>query len=148
MALYATPIFDAAAGGSVPALSMPWIATLAYTFQLYFDFSGYSDMATRAGGMFGIKLPQNFNSPYKAVNITEFWRRWHITLSRFYATSLHSLGGIARSRARRSSLMVRCCSAGCGTAPDGILLSGVACTDFSGHSSRMASAPFPQGFSR
>ncbi len=60
-----------------------WLATYAYTFQLYFDFSGYSDMAIGAAIMFGIKLPINFNSPYKAGNIRDIWRRWHITLSDF-----------------------------------------------------------------
>lgn len=60
-----------------------WIVSLAYTFQLYFDFSGYTDMALGLGYMFNIRLPQNFNSPYKAQNIQDFWRRWHMTLSRF-----------------------------------------------------------------
>lgn len=67
---------------------------LAYTFQLYFDFSGYSDMAIAVGGMFGIDLPENFDSPYKAKNITEFWHRWHITLSRFLTKYIYiPLGG-------------------------------------------------------
>jgi alginate O-acetyltransferase complex protein AlgI len=52
-----------------------------YTYQLYFDFSGYSDMAVGLGLMFGLRLPQNFNSPYKATDIADFWRRWHISLS-------------------------------------------------------------------
>ena len=60
-----------------------WCASIAYTFQLYFDFSGYCDMAMGIGYLFNIVLPQNFNSPYKAVNIQDFWRRWHMTLSRF-----------------------------------------------------------------
>ncbi|MGM0642110.1 MAG: MBOAT family O-acyltransferase, partial [Thermotogota bacterium] len=60
-----------------------WAASLSYTFQLYFDFSGYTDMAIGAALLFNIKLPQNFNSPYKALNIRDFWRRWHMTLSRF-----------------------------------------------------------------
>jgi alginate O-acetyltransferase complex protein AlgI len=58
-----------------------WLAVLGYTYQLYFDFSGYSDMAVGLGYLFGIRLPQNFNSPYKAVDIADFWRRWHISLS-------------------------------------------------------------------
>jgi alginate O-acetyltransferase complex protein AlgI len=58
-----------------------WLCILGYTYQLYFDFSGYSDMAVGLGYMFGLKLPQNFNSPYKAVDIADFWRRWHISLS-------------------------------------------------------------------
>src|SRR5713226_5496169 len=58
-----------------------WLCVLGYTYQLYFDFSGYSDMAVGLGYLFGIRLPQNFNSPYKAANIAEFWRRWHILLT-------------------------------------------------------------------
>src|SRR5690606_20081448 len=57
-----------------------WITSLAYTFQLYFDFSGYTDMALGLALCFNIRLPTNFNSPYKALNIQDFWRRWHITL--------------------------------------------------------------------
>jgi alginate O-acetyltransferase complex protein AlgI len=60
-----------------------WIAMLGYTFQLYFDFSGYSTMAVGLGYMFGIRIPQNFNSPYKATDPSDFWRRWHISLSSF-----------------------------------------------------------------
>jgi D-alanyl-lipoteichoic acid acyltransferase DltB (MBOAT superfamily) len=60
-----------------------WKATLSYSFQLYFDFSGYTDMAIGIALMFNIKLPFNFNSPYKALNVADFWNRWHITLSKF-----------------------------------------------------------------
>lgn len=71
-----------------------WLGSIAYTFQLYFDFSGYCDMAVGLGLMFNIKLPINFNSPYKALNITDFWRRWHITLGRFLKAYLYiPLGG-------------------------------------------------------
>jgi D-alanyl-lipoteichoic acid acyltransferase DltB (MBOAT superfamily) len=71
-----------------------WVVVLAYTFQLYFDFSGYTDMALGIGQMFNIKLPQNFNSPYKAKNIQDFWRRWHMTLSRFLRDYVYiPLGG-------------------------------------------------------
>jgi alginate O-acetyltransferase complex protein AlgI len=58
-----------------------WIAMLAYSFQLYFDFSGYSSMAVGLGYLFGIRIPQNFNSPYKSLDPSDFWRRWHISLS-------------------------------------------------------------------
>ena len=58
-----------------------WLAMLGYTFQLYFDFSGYSTMAVGLGYMFGLRIPQNFNSPYKALDPSDFWRRWHISLS-------------------------------------------------------------------
>ena len=74
----------------------------AYTFQIYFDFSGYSDMAIALARMFGIVLPWNFNSPYKALNISDFWRRWHMTLSRFLRDYLYiPLGGNRRGEFRR-----------------------------------------------
>ncbi|WP_038035282.1 MBOAT family protein [Thermopetrobacter sp. TC1] len=78
------------------------IGVLAYTFQLYFDFSGYSDMALGLGLMMGIRLPINFNSPYKATSIIDFWRRWHMTLSRFLRDYLYiPLGGNIKGEARR-----------------------------------------------
>ena len=71
-----------------------WATSLSYTFQLYFDFSGYTDMAIGAALLFNIKLPFNFNSPYKALNIQDFWRRWHMTLSRFLRDYIYiPLGG-------------------------------------------------------
>tara|TARA_B100000767_G_scaffold97440_1_gene93534 strand:- start:3109 stop:4671 length:1563 start_codon:yes stop_codon:yes gene_type:complete len=91
---YAIPIFDAAEAGIVITFFEAWVGALAYTFQLYFDFSGYSDMAIGIARMFGILLPLNFNSPYKATNISDFWRRWHITLSRFLRNYIYiPLGG-------------------------------------------------------
>lgn len=78
-----------------------WITTLSYTFQLYFDFSGYSDMAIGAARMFGINLPLNFFSPYKSRSIQEFWRRWHMTLSRFLRDYIYiPLGGNRVGEAR------------------------------------------------
>lgn len=78
-----------------------WEGSLAYTFQLYFDFSGYSDMAIGLAAIFGFAIPQNFNSPYKACNIRDFWGRWHMTLSNFLKTHLYiPLGGNRGSRAR------------------------------------------------
>ncbi len=79
-----------------PALSTfdAWVGILAYSFQIYFDFSGYSDMAIGLGLMMGFRLPINFNQPYRSVSITDFWRRWHISLSRFLRDYLYiSLGG-------------------------------------------------------
>ena len=71
-----------------------WITSLSYTMQLYFDFSGYSDMAIGLGLMFNIRLPLNFNSPYKSLSIQEFWRRWHMTLNQFLTKYLYfPLGG-------------------------------------------------------
>lgn len=81
-------------GGTGVGMSGAWIGVFAYTMQLYFDFSGYSDMAIGLGKLFNINIPQNFDSPYKAVNIADFWRRWHMTLSRFLKEYLYiPLGG-------------------------------------------------------
>ncbi|NES81878.1 MAG: MBOAT family protein, partial [Moorea sp. SIO2B7] len=107
IAAYATPVFDAAAGGVSIMFLDAWVGALAYTLQLYFDFSGYSDMAIGVARMFGIKLPINFNSPYKAVNISDFWRRWHITLSNFLRDYLYiPLGGNRKGEFRRNFNLV------------------------------------------
>lgn len=77
------------------------LVILSYTFQIYFDFSGYSDMAMGLGYMFNIKLPVNFNSPYKACSVKELWQRWHMTLSRFFITYVYiPLGGSKKGKAR------------------------------------------------
>jgi len=90
-AVWATAGFDNA---TTLNLIEAWATSLSYTFQLYFDFSGYTDMAIGIALLFNIKLPINFNSPYKATNIQDFWRRWHITLSRFLRDYVYiSLGG-------------------------------------------------------
>ena len=91
------------AGADVPlAASAAWLGVIAYTLQIYFDFSGYSDMAVGLSLLIGVRLPYNFNSPYQAWNITEFWRRWHMTLSRFLRDYLYvPLGGNRHGRARR-----------------------------------------------
>ena len=102
VAPYAAPVFAAAGQGEVIGLLQAWGGALAYTLQLYFDFSGYSDMAIGLSYMIGVRLPLNFNSPYKAVNIAEFWRRWHMTLSRFLRDYLYiPLGGNQKGPARR-----------------------------------------------
>ncbi len=101
-ALAASPVFEASDAGHSPHFLEAWGAALGYTLQIYFDFSGYSDMAVGLGRMFGIRLPVNFASPYKANSIIDFWRRWHITLSRFLRDYLYfSLGGGLRGKARR-----------------------------------------------
>jgi alginate O-acetyltransferase complex protein AlgI len=83
-------------------LLVAWGGVLAYAFQLYFDFSGYSDMAIGASRLFGIRLPLNFDSPYKSLNIIDFWRRWHMTLSRFLRDYLYfPLGGNRKGPLRR-----------------------------------------------
>lgn len=98
----ANAVFDAAQHGIAPHLLAAWSGALAYTFQLYFDFSGYSDMAIGISLLFNIRLPLNFDSPYKAASIIEFWRRWHMTLSRFLRDYVYvPLGGNRRGNARR-----------------------------------------------
>lgn len=97
-ALWATYGFDTA-----PSLSLieGWIVSLSYTFQLYFDFSGYTDMAIGAALLFNIRLPINFFSPYRALSIQDFWRRWHMTLSRFLRQYIYiPLGGSRGSETR------------------------------------------------
>ncbi len=89
-ALLADKGFSAISGNFFDA----WGTALAYTFQIYFDFSGYCDMAIGIALLFNIRLPENFNAPYRSANITEFWRRWHITLGRFLMSSIYiPLGG-------------------------------------------------------
>ena len=102
LAAYAIPVFKAAEQGSVITFFDGWGGALAYTFQLYFDFSGYSDMAIGLSLLFGVALPINFNSPYKASNIIEFWHRWHMTLAQFLKDYLYiPLGGNRRGKLLR-----------------------------------------------
>jgi alginate O-acetyltransferase complex protein AlgI len=102
LAQFVSPVFahlDAGGGVTTP---WAWLATSAYTLQIYFDFSGYSDMAVGLALLFGIRLPVNFRSPYRASSIIEFWRRWHITLSRFLRDYLYiPLGGNRFGEQRR-----------------------------------------------
>lgn len=99
------PVADrifAGAATAVPTTADAWTGALAYSFQIYFDFSGYSDMAIGVALLFGIRLPLNFNSPYKATNIIDFWRCWHITLSRFIRDYIYvPLGGNRKGKHRR-----------------------------------------------
>ncbi|BBJ00618.1 alginate O-acetylation protein [Ferrigenium kumadai] len=102
LAEFPGPIFSAAEAGGQPMLFEAWIGALSYTLQLYFDFSGYSDMAIGLSLMFNVRLPLNFNSPYKATSIIDFWRRWHMTLSRFLRDYLYiPLGGNRKGKFRR-----------------------------------------------
>ena len=97
----ADDVFLAAQTG-IPQFWDAWTGALAYTFQIYFDFSGYTDMAVGIALLFGIRLPVNFNSPYKATSIIDFWRRWHMTLSRFIQDYIYiPLGGSRRGKSRR-----------------------------------------------
>ncbi|MCI5164708.1 MAG: MBOAT family protein [Candidatus Electrothrix sp. GM3_4] len=102
IAKLSTPVFDAAAQGIQLTFFEAWGGAFAYTLQLYFDFSGYSDMAIGLAALIGIQLPLNFYSPYKAQNIIEFWQRWHITLTRFLREYLYiPLGGNRRGSCRK-----------------------------------------------
>jgi D-alanyl-lipoteichoic acid acyltransferase DltB (MBOAT superfamily) len=102
VASFSTPVFESADAGETIGFLQAWAGALGYTCQLYFDFSGYADMAIGSARLFGIRLPINFHSPYKSLNISEFWRRWHITLSRFLRDYLYiPLGGSRRGKSRR-----------------------------------------------
>ena len=108
IAPYANDLFDDPRAWTNPSMVHAWIGVLAYGFQIYFDFSGYSDMAIGAARMFGIKLPLNFFAPYRATSISDFWRRWHMTLSAFLRDYLYiPLGGNRRgSFARYRNLLI------------------------------------------
>ena len=94
---YADRVFGAAASGDAVGFTVAWSGVLAYSMQIYFDFSGYTDMALGAARMFNIDLPVNFDSPYKSGSVREFWRRWHITLGRFLREYVYiPLGGNRR----------------------------------------------------
>ena len=102
IAPYADAVFVPVDAGGTPTTVEAWLGSLAYTLQLYFDFSGYSDMAIGLSYLFNVRLPYNFDSPYKARDISEFWRRWHISLSTFLRDYLYiplggnRLGGVRR----------------------------------------------------
>lgn len=99
LGLVADQIFGVPQGGLTPALA--WTGAICYSLQLYFDFSAYSDMAIGLGRLFGFRFPENFNYPYAARSITDFWRRWHMTLSRWFRDYLYiPLGGSRRGAAR------------------------------------------------
>ncbi|MBO9645285.1 MBOAT family protein [Pseudacidovorax intermedius] len=102
MGEYADMVFHGVQGGTIPTLISAWFGVLAYTLQIYFDFSGYSDMAVGIALCMGVNLPLNFASPYKSTSIIEFWRRWHISLSTFLRDYLYiPLGGNRKGEARR-----------------------------------------------
>jgi len=102
LALWVDAPFQAVQSGWGLSFLEAWAAALTFTLQIYFDFSGYTDMALGLALMMGIRLPLNFNSPYKALNIIDFWRRWHMTLSRFLRDYVYiSLGGNRKGSKRR-----------------------------------------------
>ncbi len=98
IAPYANLAFDGVSAGAAIGMAEAWVGALCYSLQLYFDFSGYSDMAIGIAFMFGIKLPINFNSPFKATSITDFWRRWHMTMTRFFTTYLYTPAAMKMTR--------------------------------------------------
>jgi alginate O-acetyltransferase complex protein AlgI len=100
LAEYVNPVFAAAAAGQAITVLEAWQAVLGFAFQIYFDFSGYTDMALGIALLFGVLLPQNFDAPYRARSLQDFWRRWHMTLSRFLRDYLYiPLGGSRRGLA-------------------------------------------------
>jgi alginate O-acetyltransferase complex protein AlgI len=104
LAPFVAPVFDQA---SLATLLPAWSAALAYSLELYFDFSGYCDMAIGLSLLFGIRLPLNFNSPYQAASMIEFWRRWHMTLSRFLRDYLYiPLGGSRSGLGRYGNILI------------------------------------------
>jgi alginate O-acetyltransferase complex protein AlgI len=100
LGVWASPVFHASDLGQAMTALDAWSGAIAYMLQIYFDFSGYSDMAIGLGLMFGVRLPQNFDSPYKARNIIEFWSRWHMTLTRFLTAYIYNPISISLNRAR------------------------------------------------
>jgi alginate O-acetyltransferase complex protein AlgI len=105
IALFVTPIYEQAASGSSIALLPAWIAAFGFTLQIYFDFSGYTDMALGIARLFGVRLPPNFNSPLRASSIIDFWQRWHMTLTRFLTAYIYNPLALwlTRRRAARGS---------------------------------------------
>ena len=97
---YVAPVYDTAAHGTDISLISAWVAALGFTLQIYFDFSGYSDMALGLGRFVGVKLPPNFDSPLKASSIIDFWLRWHMTLTRFLTAYLYNPLVLALTRRR------------------------------------------------
>ena len=104
IAVLVSPIYQQAAIGARIAMFPAWVAAFGFTLQIYFDFSGYTDMALGVARLFGIRLPPNFNSPLRALNIVEFWQRWHMTLTRFLTAYIYNplTLWLTRRRASRS----------------------------------------------
>ena len=100
---YVTPIFTDAAAGKPVTLLFAWAGAIGFTMQMYFDFSGYSEMALGLARMVGIKLPMNFNSPLKALSIVDYWSRWHITLTRFLTAYVYNPIAIRLARRRAAA---------------------------------------------
>lgn len=107
IAMTCNPLFEQATSGQMLNMTEGWVAAISYSLQLFFDFSGYSDMAIGTALLFGLQLPYNFNAPYQSHNLQEFWRRWHMTLSRFLRDYLYiPLGGNRCGSIRQSSNLI------------------------------------------
>jgi alginate O-acetyltransferase complex protein AlgI len=100
---HVTPIFTDASAGKPISLAYAWAASVGFSLQMYFDFSGYSEMALGLARMVGIKLPMNFNSPLKALSVVDYWSRWHITLTRFLTAYVYNPLAISRARHRAAA---------------------------------------------
>jgi alginate O-acetyltransferase complex protein AlgI len=103
IAPFVTPIYEQAASGSAISLILAWAAAVGFTLQIYFDFSGYTDMALGLARFFGVRLPQNFNSPLQASSIIDFWMRWHMTLTRFLTAYIYNPLALWSTRRRLAS---------------------------------------------
>ena len=139
--LAATVVNSTFALGDGLDFRMAWLGAIAYTLQIYFDFSGYSDMAIGLGTLFGFETPENFDYPYISASITEFWRRWHLSLSLWFRDYLYiPLGedGGARPGNASTRPWSSCCAA-CGPGPAGLSFSGARGTG----SSPPSKAPCP-----
>jgi D-alanyl-lipoteichoic acid acyltransferase DltB (MBOAT superfamily) len=104
IAPYANTVFDGVTAGAPADFITAWVGATCYALQLYFDFSGYCDMALGVAFIFGIRLPLNFDSPFKASNISDFWRRWHMTMTRFFTTYIYTglaMNGMRATMERR-----------------------------------------------
>lgn len=120
LAVHITPLYSDANSGQVVSFVSAWAAAIGFALQLYFDFSGYSEMALGLARMVGIRLPMNFNSPLKATSIIDYWSRWHITLTRFLTAYLYTPMVMALTRhrmARRKKIL-----AGARTTPEAFLM--------------------------
>lgn len=104
LGMICNPLFDQVSNGQMLNWGQAWVAAISYSLQIFFDFSGYSDMAIGIALLFGLRLPFNFNAPYQSHNLQEFWRRWHMTLSRFFRDYLYiPLGGNRCSSTREAT---------------------------------------------
>ncbi len=112
IAIYARPVFEAAALGNPVSPVDAWLGAVSFMFQLYFDFSGYSDMAIGVARLFGVQVPWNFDSPYQSSNLVEFWRRWHMSLSHFLTNYIYTPLALAITRYRMANQKVSVKSSG------------------------------------